>query len=147
MENFERISERAGSLFGNGFHCAEAVAMAVLEGLGRDGRLAAAHATAFGGGFGKTYEEACGALSGALIAIGHLCGRQAPGEPWDTPAELGAAIRQQFVQRAGATRCITLRDSFGEADQMVKCRELVQEVTRDLLTMLPESLSCPSQAT
>lgn len=44
------------------------------------------------GGFGKTYEETCGALSGALIVIGHLHGRRELGDNWDLPAELGAEI-------------------------------------------------------
>ena len=89
--------EVTAEYFGNGFHCAEAVAAAVLETLGEDASEAAAHATAFGGGFGRTYQEACGALSGALIAIGHLHGRRRPVDEWDLPATLGTKIRQRFL--------------------------------------------------
>ncbi len=62
---------RAGHYFGNGFHCAEAIVTAVIEAIGEDPSEDRAHATAFGGGFGRTYQEACGALSAAFIVIGH----------------------------------------------------------------------------
>ncbi|WP_022666260.1 C-GCAxxG-C-C family protein [Desulfospira joergensenii] len=128
--------DQAGELFGNGFHCAEAVAWAVLQSLGQDPTLAAAHATPFGGGFGKTYGDACGALSGGLIAIGHIHGRKDPSGDWDLPASLGAGLRQHFVETWGTTHCATLRDEFGEEFQMERCREVVRAVTRDLLELL-----------
>lgn len=128
--------EKAAESFGNGFHCAEAVVTAALEALGEDPSEAAAHATAFGGGFGRTYQEACGALSGALIAIGHLYGRRQRGGEWDLPAELGAEIRQRFLDDFGATHCATLRDRFGEEHQMAECRKLTKRVTTALLALL-----------
>ncbi|MBA3008737.1 MAG: C-GCAxxG-C-C family protein [Proteobacteria bacterium] len=135
--------DRAKGYFGNGFHCAEAVVAAVLEGMGKDASEAIAHATAFGGGFGKTYGEACGALSGALIVIGHLHGRRESGKDWDLPAGMGAGIRQMFIHRFKTTHCLSLREKFGEEDQMGQCRNLVGWVTQDLVSLLekyPENL-------
>jgi C_GCAxxG_C_C family probable redox protein len=132
----QTASEKAAQYFGNGFHCAEAVATAVLEAIGQDPTEASAHATAFGGGFGRTYQEACGALSGALIAIGHLYGRRTLGGEWDFPAELGAEIRQGFLDDFGTTHCATLRTRFGEEEQMAECRKLTKNVTATLLTLL-----------
>lgn len=131
--------EKAASSFGSGYHCAEAVAAAVLEAMGKNPSEAAAHATAFGGGFGRTHQEACGALSGALIAIGHLHGRRRPGSEWDYPAGLGAAIRQRFVDEFGTAHCATLRNRFGEARQMTECRKLTRWVTATLLGLLAET--------
>ena len=90
LDQTGKVGELASGYFGSGFHCAEAVAKAVLESLGHDANAAVAHATAFGGGFGGTYCEACGALSGGLLAIGHLHGRCEPAADWDLPAELAA---------------------------------------------------------
>ncbi len=132
----DRISSQAGDSFGNGFHCAEAVAKSVIDGMGGDGSAAAAHATAFGGGFGKSHEEACGALSGALIVIGHFFGRTQPHPDWDRPADLGAGIRNQFIDQWGSTRCRTLCDRFGEEGQMDCCREIVRGVAKDLMHLL-----------
>jgi C_GCAxxG_C_C family probable redox protein len=128
--------EKAARYFGNGFHCAEAVVTAVLEALGEDPSQAVAYATAFGGGFGRTHQEACGALAGALIAIGHFHGRRKMGADWDLPADLGAKARQRFLDQLGTAHCDTLRRRFGEAQQMTECRKLTQGVTSTLLTLL-----------
>ena len=130
---------RAAGYFGNGFHCAEAVAASVLEAMGENASEAAAHATAFGGGFGGTHEEACGALSGGLIAIGHLYGRREPGGDWDLPRELGKELRQRFINSFETTHCATLCERFGEESQMDECRKLVRVVVKVLLEVLAES--------
>lgn len=129
-------ADSAAELFGSGFHCAEAVAWAVLESLKEDPAQAAAHATAFGGGFGRSFEEACGALSGGLIAIGHLYGRCAPEGEWDVPARLGEELRHRFVEDFGTTHCATLRERFGPERQMIECRKLVHGVVLRLLDLL-----------
>ena len=134
----QAASEKAAQYFGNGFHCAEAVATAVLEVIELDPAEASAHATAFGGGFGRTFEEACGALSGALIVIGHLFGRRQPGGEWDLPATLGAQMRQRFIDDFETTRCATLRNRFGAEQQMAECRRLTKRVTATLLGLLIE---------
>ena len=132
--------EKAARYFGNGFHCAEAVATAVLETMGEIPWEAAAHATAFGGGFGRTHQEACGALSGALIAIGHLHGRRRLGGEWDLAAKLGTAIRQQFLDEYETAHCATLLNRFGDRRQMDECRKLTQRVTTALLALLTGNL-------
>ncbi len=131
-----RISNQAGEYFGNGFHCAEAVAKSVIDGMGMDGSLATAYATAFGGGFGKSHEEACGALSGALIVIGHFFGRTRPHEDWDRPADLAAGVRDRFLEQWGTTHCRTLCDRFGEEHQMDRCRDIVRGVAKELALLV-----------
>jgi C_GCAxxG_C_C family probable redox protein len=130
--------ERAAAVFGNGFHCAEAVTTAVLEALGKESTEAVAHATAFGGGVGETFGGDCGALAGAMIVIGHLHGRHQPGEDWKLPAQLGAAVRKRFVKTHQTAHCAALRERFGEAQQMAECRKLVTSVSRDLVALLDE---------
>lgn len=130
------IIEKAGYYFENGFHCAEAVSAAVIEGFGEDPSHAIAHATAFGGGFGRTFGEACGALSGGLIAIGHFYGRRVPGESWDVPAQLAENIRQTFLDQFKTTHCATLREQFGEENQMEECGNIVKKVAADLVEQL-----------
>jgi C_GCAxxG_C_C family probable redox protein len=139
----QTASAAAATYFGNGFHCAEAVAWSVLAAMGENPAEAAAHASAFGGGFGRSFSEACGALSGGLIAIGHLYGRRKPEGEWNLPAELGAQIRQRFVDDFGTTHCASLRERFGQAQQMNECRKLVEQVVTALLGLLgdtPEKL-------
>ena len=130
------IGEKAMEYSKNGYHCAEAVAAAVLEGLDQDPSLAAAHATPFGGGFGRTFDEACGALSGCLIVIGHLYGRRRPGGNWDAPAAMAKDIRNRFLERYETTHCATLRERFGPEQQAAECARLVKHVTVDLVELL-----------
>jgi len=127
---------QADAYFDNGFHCAEAVAAAVLETLGKDSKEAAAHATAFGGGFAGSHQEACGALAGALIAIGHLHGRRIPREGWNLPAQLGTNLRERFLADFGTTHCATLRDKFGEGQQPAECRRVVRKTTHAIMEIL-----------
>lgn len=146
-----KAGELAARYFGPDYHCAEAVAGAVLKTLGHDAREAMAHATAFGGGFGRTFCEACGALSGGLVAIGHMHGRREPGTSWDLPAELGAELRHSFVEEFGLTHCATLRERFGKA-QMDECRKVVARVAETLVALLADehtgedALDCDREA-
>lgn len=133
----QSAGELACNYFGNGFHCAETIVAACLETLGRDPSIACSHASAFGGGFGKSFEEACGALSGSAIVIGHLMGRQKPGGSWDLPAEYLAELRESFIQMFGTTHCRTLRNRFGE-NQEAECRKLVVWMVDALMMKLSE---------
>ena len=130
-----QAGEKAAGYFGDGYHCAEAVVAAFFEAIGDDPGLAIAYATAFGGGFGKTFADTCGVLSGSMIAIGHICGRRQRGDDWEIPAEFGAAVRTRFVDCHGTSNCAILRERFGEEQQMAKCRELVRQGTVDLLEL------------
>lgn len=104
----------------------------------RDATEAAAHGTAFGGGVGRTFGELCGALSGGLIAIGHLHGRRQCGGDWDFPAALGAELRQRFFDQFGTSRCAVLRERFGPERQMDECRKIVRGTVEMLLTQLTD---------
>ncbi len=137
------IGEKASEYFENGFHCAEAVVTAILETLNENPTQAVSHATAFGAGMGRTFDETCGALSGGLIAIGHLHGRQKPNENWDIPANLAANLRERFIDTYQTTHCKTLRDRFGEEEQPEECSKLVCKVTIELLELLQK---CPDKA-
>ena len=136
MDATRKAVAKADGYFDHGFHCAEAVTAAVLESLGKDSKEAAAHATAFGGGFAGSHEEACGALAGALIAIGHLHGRRIPNEGWKLPAQLGINLREQFIADFGTTHCASLRDKFGEKRQPAECRRVVRKTTRAIMELL-----------
>jgi C_GCAxxG_C_C family probable redox protein len=135
-ENKKSFGEKASYHFEKGFHCAEALVAVILEAYDKDPSQALSHATAFGGGMGRTFEETCGALSGGLIAIGHLHGRQNPSENWDIPAILGAQLRKQFINIYQTTHCKTLRGRFGEETQAEECSKLVCQVTIELLGLL-----------
>ena len=53
-----------------GYNCAQAVAAACADMTGWTPEQMFAAAGSFGGGFGGSHEEACGAVSGALMVLG-----------------------------------------------------------------------------
>lgn len=135
-ETIQLIGLKAGDYFDSGFHCAEAIVAAVLTSEHDDVKAAISHASAFGGGFGKSFAESCGVLTGSLIVIGHRHGRQTPEESWDRAAELGAETRENFLTLHQTTNCGVLRERFGPEEQMARCRKLVIEGAVNLLYIL-----------
>ncbi len=67
------FSDRAASLFLEGYNCAQAVFAAFAPSLGIEEEKALFLASGFGGGFGRM-REVCGAFSGITLVIGHLFG-------------------------------------------------------------------------
>jgi C_GCAxxG_C_C family probable redox protein len=98
--------DRAESLFREGFACSQAVLMAFAPGLGLEGRQAALVASAFGGGMAR-HGWTCGALTGALMALG-LHGGYTSAEDTATKDALYARVQAlvaRFEERHGATAC------------------------------------------
>lgn len=121
----QEIEERAFGLHRDGFVCSEAVLAAVMEHLGMDGGWAIPRiATCFGGGVGRTKEELCGALAGGIMALGCLRGRNIQGEDWSLAADLTAALRRRFVETYGSSTCKDILETFGEQDNMMRCKRL-----------------------
>lgn len=140
--NNNSVNKRGCYYFKNGYHCAEAVAASVLEKMDQDPEQAVAHATAFGGGFCRSFQETCGALSGALIVIGHCYARKDRGASWDEAAELGAIMRNLFIKKFGTTHCKTLRERFGQ-EQSEQCARLSGILAADLYDLLQEKANTP----
>ena len=103
--------ETAVSIFESGFNCAQAVLAACGQSRGLPRDTALRVAASFGGGMGRT-GETCGAVTGALMAIGLAHAKTAPNE--DAAREKGYQLTQEFLARFQAkhhtTRC---RDLIG----------------------------------
>lgn len=80
----------------------------------------------------------CGILSGGVILIGVLLGRESPERPDEEAQHLAKAWRERFMAAMGATRCGTLRDAL--PDEPHRCRPLVLQGTQLLLELLAEHL-------
>ncbi|MGD8561979.1 MAG: C-GCAxxG-C-C family protein [Desulfarculaceae bacterium] len=125
MSKQQDAEERAFGYHDNGYHCAEAVSKAIMEFYcQRQTPEIPQAATAFGGGVGRTHEEMCGALSGALLALGLVLGRSQPGANWDEIAGLAAKLRERFIAEFGSSTCAVILEAFGEQTNMMKCKKL-----------------------
>ncbi len=104
-------SQKAVSLFTDGYNCAQAVLGAFADDIGLPVSQALKIAAPFGGGFGRQ-REVCGAVSGMLMAFGYLYGYETP--------ETGDIKMQHYEQ----TRALC--DAFKEQNGSIICREILK---------------------
>lgn len=101
--------QKAKELHDQGFSCCQAVLGALEDLTGLDRDTAMAVAGAFGGGAGNG--ELCGAISGALMAIGLA-----------VPHTDGADQKQKAYVRSLAQKCVR---TFKTEYDYVNCKELI----------------------
>ena len=102
------------------FNCAQSVLLAFGDKTGLDEKTARAIAGGMGGGVGGCKEEICGALSGAVLALGMLLphveedDQAAKERIYGTVSE----FRRRFTERFGYCRCgDLLNNEASEADR------------------------------
>jgi len=134
-----QVEKRVDEQFRAGFHCAEAVAQAIVEFFGQGPVQALpGAATAFGGGLGRSHEDTCGALNGGVLALGCLMGRREPGADWGGVAELAAEFRRRFIREMGSTNCRAILERLGPQENSARCRELSVRTAGLLAELLVE---------
>ncbi len=106
-------AEEARRLFLQGYNCAQAVFCAFCDETGLDVGAAARMASSFGGGMGRL-REVCGAVSGAMLALGILRGYDDPADPALNKAHYARV--QEFARR------------FRGKNGTIVCRELLKDV-------------------
>ncbi|MDR1630892.1 MAG: C-GCAxxG-C-C family protein [Oscillospiraceae bacterium] len=99
-------SEKAKSLFHEGYNCAQAVFAAFCDETGLDFETALRLSSSFGGGMGRL-REVCGAVSGMLMAAGMIFGYS---DPKDKAAKaehyaLVQALAKRFEVENGSIIC------------------------------------------
>lgn len=93
-------------------------------------------ASPFAGGVGGTRAELCGALTGGLMVIGGLHGREDGPTPDQECQDLAAKYRADFLQEFGWLKCGELREHWiGNAGQET-CRLLVERAASLLIRNL-----------
>ena len=103
----------AEQLFREGYNCAQSVLIAFGDLTGIEKDTAARLASSFGGGLGRL-REVCGAVSGAAMVLGLICGYA---DPTDSEAKKAHyALVQDFAAR------------FKEKNGSIICRELLRGV-------------------
>ena len=166
-EIITQVKERARKNFSRGFNCAECVLEAVLEsiptGLPKETLKLA---TGFGGGVGL-FGDTCGAVTGAVMAVGAMHGRsELPGGEDRSAAAKNAAqelygnpglyrlfnqIPNQVKSIYGHTLCRQLCEKWKETwlcrEHALHCREIITDAAemaaRLILEEKAKSCSCP----
>lgn len=119
-------SDDAVARFAAGYNCAQAVLSAYAADLGLNEEASLRIAAPFGGGMGRE-GEVCGALTGALMALGLTFGPVMPtdSEDKDLRAAISRSVIEAFRERCGAIRC---RDLLGAEIQTAEGREHARQL-------------------
>ncbi len=143
--------EKAVEYYNNNFNCSQGVFTAFATEMGMDEKLALRIATNFGGGERKG--ELCGAVAGALMALGLRCGH-CDSEDAEGKAKAYAVSTEfmdRFIKENGSVVC---RDLLGydltkEEDMAVIaeqnlfrsfCPKMVESAARILDEMIAEGI-------
>jgi C_GCAxxG_C_C family probable redox protein len=138
-EAWTQVETRVCALMERGFHCSEAFLLCVGEHLlGQVLPMQQRLATGFAGGFGCTYQEACGALSGGVMVLGLIYGRFSPDQDDGQCMQLVERYWKLFEEHFGTTRCQLLREKGFGSDGIRPCCELVNESIRLFRGILPK---------
>ena len=108
MNMSEQVQHRSLELFRSGYFCAESVLLAIAESKGISSDMLPKIASGFCSGVSRT-GGMCGAVSGAIMGINLVTGRNTPTES----LEICYALTQELIER--------FEKQFGS----INCRELV----------------------
>jgi len=137
----QTIIQKAGDLMDAGYHCSEAILLAVGgHYLGEVSPQAVRLSTPFAGGVGSTRLELCSALTGGLMVIGGLTGRESADINDDRCQELAAAYRAEFLQAFGWLKCQDLKDHWIGTAGQDSCRALVEKAAGVLVGVIEATI-------
>jgi C_GCAxxG_C_C family probable redox protein len=101
------VRKSAKDSFASGFYCAESVVMAIAKAEGVDSELLPRIATGFGGGMARTCGD-CGALTGAVMAVGLALGRSTTSESVEPAFAATRRVIAEFEREFGDRNCKAL---------------------------------------
>jgi len=137
----QQAEAAAGALYERGYHCSEAVVKAINDLAGHPlppevMRLASGFCAGIGGS-----RCTCGALAGAVMAVGLLSGRSGPNDPWEPAYDGAAELRRRFVQDQGAQSCDEVVGRIGDMqmpERWAHCTLLVGRCARWVVEIAEE---------
>ncbi|MEW5785060.1 MAG: C-GCAxxG-C-C family protein [Bacillota bacterium] len=142
-------SEEAQAIFKEGFNCAQTVLAVFAPDLGLDKEAALRVAGALGGGIGRM-GETCGAVMGALMALGLKYGMTRPGdlETKEYAYEQAGIFIEKFKECHGQLKCRALLGydvSIPAEAELIKAKDLHNTLCtgyiRDAIALLEEMLN------
>lgn len=139
MPSEEEAVRHAAECWDKGFNCAESALRGVCYGMGIAlPEVALKISTPFGGGVGRC-EDLCGALSGGVMGIGAVLGRE--NTKGDKFASYNAAKKmyEQYTKKFGSSSCKELNHGdFKSQAHEARCRNFTIESVRMAYRILKE---------
>jgi C_GCAxxG_C_C family probable redox protein len=145
-----RLDAEAKAYFDGGFNCAQSVLAPFADRFGFDRKTMLRIATPFGGGMGHN-GQICGAVSGALMAIGLVRGTDIYDKAQkDACYALAQSFQKRFMAKHGALTCPGLLGlDIGDPAELAQVRALNLFHTRcpdfvgDAVLIVAELLELP----
>lgn len=142
------LADKAVERFLSGYNCAESVLLTGCEMLGIESEITPKIATGFGGGIGRQ-GSVCGALSGAVMALGLKLGRMKAEDTESRERTYAASLQlyKEFEKEFGSAICYELigcdltnpeqRKRFHEMNvAKEKCAKFVHKATSILVDLV-----------
>ncbi len=123
MDPKDEFANKALEYFKSGYHCSESTFLALTEYLGVRSEFFPRIATGFHGGFGQT-NQICGAVSGAVLALGLKFGRDSLEQHgWSTTDKVNLLVSDFSRHKEGKITCnqITQQD-FSDRERFEEFR-------------------------
>ena len=140
MKQWAEIEQQAFDAYQSGYHCAEVIAKIITAEFSEHPATGIPQvASGFGGGMGRTLGDACGILTGGIIALGYLYGRKAPDANINMVFQLTAEWRRRFEEKIGTTQCPVILKNLGEQENAIKCKKLTAEMAGILAELVKEN--------
>jgi C_GCAxxG_C_C family probable redox protein len=143
----KQAPQRSLELFRSGFFCAESVLQAIAESQGIQSDLIPKIATGFCSGISRT-GGMCGAVSGAIMGINLVAGRNSPAESIEVSYTLTQELISRFEKQHGSVNCRQLMgcDLATEAGQryfmenhlMERCLQYAGDATGMAVSIIAE---------
>jgi C_GCAxxG_C_C family probable redox protein len=142
----QTLPDKAAIYFRGGYNCAQSVLLAMQEHYGTKSDVTPKIASAFGGGVGRC-GSVCGALTGAVMAIGMKHGTNERGvEKRETAYGLAQGFYEQFTKEFGTPFCreligydLTKPGELEKAERLKvfdeKCEGFVRKAVEMLLSL------------
>jgi C_GCAxxG_C_C family probable redox protein len=122
-----------------GFHCAESIARTIHELFPEQSGPVDRVASGFCGGIGRCHEDVCGALSGGVIALGSMYGREKGHGNIDRLVALSAEFRRRFVSEFDTTVCKDVIENSKRMPGTADCKDVTSCAALILFRLIEEN--------
>ncbi len=142
------LPETCLQYFNSGFSCSEAVLIGASRYLDIHNNIIPGIATPFAGGVSRKGHGVCGALSGAMMAIGLKYGRNTSTGDRSVAFKKAVSLIDRFKEEYGTLNCIEIIGLEGMSEEEIQkrkqhtrdtiCRPLVEQVGKWIQEELTE---------
>jgi C_GCAxxG_C_C family probable redox protein len=133
----EKIVNEAGRLMADKYHCSEAILLSVGKYYLPDlNSFVTRLATPFAVGAGCSKKEMCGGLSGGLLVIGALYGREDSHVSDSICQKLAKQWRENYIDEFGYAHCEDIRKNWIGKPGQEDCNILIMKVAGLLVDLL-----------